>query len=259
MADEKGRVYTQDEVNAILSRAVTKHDPSDGLSHDELVDAARQAGIPAEAVEAAAAELEEERRAERELADVKQKSWRRFYASLVSFLIVNAFLVLVNLQTGGHFWAIWPMLGWGFGLLMHLRRILFPDLQRDRARLEKEADKRARKEAAHARRHERREERREDERARREHERALKESTRELEHAVKRGFATLLSSAAKKIHEEADRAGAPPRERTRVAGDDADARTRVADHGRADDAGRDHDDDDEDEESARGARRRGRR
>ena len=40
-----------------------------------------------------------------------------FYRHLTSFVLVNAFLVALNLFTSpGHFWAIYPLLGWGIGL-----------------------------------------------------------------------------------------------------------------------------------------------
>ncbi len=37
------------------------------------------------------------------------------------YLVVNAFLVFVNWFTAGTFsWAIWPLAGWGTGLLFHI-------------------------------------------------------------------------------------------------------------------------------------------
>ncbi|MFM6198162.1 MAG: 2TM domain-containing protein, partial [Dolichospermum sp.] len=36
------------------------------------------------------------------------------------FMAINGFLVLLNLVVSpGYFWAIYPMLGWGLGLLLH--------------------------------------------------------------------------------------------------------------------------------------------
>ena len=40
-----------------------------------------------------------------------------FYRNLAAFVLVNAFLVAINLLTSpGHFWAIYPILGWGLGI-----------------------------------------------------------------------------------------------------------------------------------------------
>jgi len=43
-----------------------------------------------------------------------------FYIHLVVFILVNAALLVVNwLNTPGIWWAIWPLLGWGVGILAH--------------------------------------------------------------------------------------------------------------------------------------------
>lgn len=48
------------------------------------------------------------------------KALRDFYMHLATFVIVNAFLIVLNLVTSpGDFWAIWPLLGWGIGLASH--------------------------------------------------------------------------------------------------------------------------------------------
>lgn len=43
-----------------------------------------------------------------------------FRSHLLAYGVVNAGLVAINLATSpGHFWAIWPMIGWGIGLAAH--------------------------------------------------------------------------------------------------------------------------------------------
>ena len=43
-----------------------------------------------------------------------------FYFHLVSYLLVNAVLVVVNLLTSpDYLWFIWPIMGWGVGLIIH--------------------------------------------------------------------------------------------------------------------------------------------
>src|SRR5690554_2285033 len=45
---------------------------------------------------------------------------RDFYSHLATYAIVNALLVGINLTTTPDpFWAIWPIIGWGIGLLSH--------------------------------------------------------------------------------------------------------------------------------------------
>ncbi|MBL7886194.1 MAG: 2TM domain-containing protein [Flavobacterium sp.] len=43
-----------------------------------------------------------------------------FYGHLISFVIVNIGLLVLNLLTSPkHLWFFWPMLGWGIGLFFH--------------------------------------------------------------------------------------------------------------------------------------------
>lgn len=48
------------------------------------------------------------------------KKEKEFYSHLAIYLIVNAFLVAINLLTSpGHLWFVYPLLGWGMGLAGH--------------------------------------------------------------------------------------------------------------------------------------------
>lgn len=43
-----------------------------------------------------------------------------FFIHLAVYLMVNGFLIIMNLfQSNGTFWAGWPLAGWGLGLLFH--------------------------------------------------------------------------------------------------------------------------------------------
>jgi hypothetical protein len=45
---------------------------------------------------------------------------RDFKANLVSFVVINAFLIFIWAVTGaGFFWPIWVIGGWGIGLAFH--------------------------------------------------------------------------------------------------------------------------------------------
>ena len=45
---------------------------------------------------------------------------KEFYANLVSYIGVNTFLIFVNYYTGwGHKWFIYPLIGWGIGVMFH--------------------------------------------------------------------------------------------------------------------------------------------
>jgi hypothetical protein len=199
------RVYTDDEVRAILSRAIDHQRAStpEGLSHDDLLAVARDAGISPEALEAAAAELTTTRTVAADELEIRKERASDFRIHLFTYLPIMAFLAVVNWMTTSYPWVLWPALGWGLAVALHARFALFPtDVE-----IAKDADSRA------ARR------RRAEEKARRKAARSdLKEGARELGHAVERGVAVLLSETAKRIHEEID-PPAPAREkRVRVVG-----------------------------------------
>ncbi len=43
-----------------------------------------------------------------------------FYIHLTVFVLVNALLIVINLVTSkDRLWFQWPLLGWGFGILVH--------------------------------------------------------------------------------------------------------------------------------------------
>jgi uncharacterized membrane protein len=63
-------------------------------------------------------EIPEVGRREQAITRLKQKS--EFLTHLFVYLVVNAFIVVIWLATGaGFFWPIFPMLGWGIGLVFH--------------------------------------------------------------------------------------------------------------------------------------------
>lgn len=57
---------------------------------------------------------------QRDLAIKRLKEKQAFKASLIVYLVVNAFLIGIWAVSGaGYFWPIWVLLGWGLGLGMH--------------------------------------------------------------------------------------------------------------------------------------------
>ena len=62
--------------------------------------------------------MDEQARYER--AKKRVEELREFYQHLVVYLVVNAFLLALNLWTSpGHLWFYWPLLGWGLGVAIH--------------------------------------------------------------------------------------------------------------------------------------------
>jgi hypothetical protein len=59
--------------------------------------------------------------------DLRQRALQRlkkrhdFYGHLLVYTLVNAFIVLIWALTAGHgfFWPVFPMVGWGIGVIMN--------------------------------------------------------------------------------------------------------------------------------------------
>ena len=53
-------------------------------------------------------------------AQAKVKEMKKFYSHAFSYLTVNGFLFVLNMITSpGHWWFLYPALGWGMGLASH--------------------------------------------------------------------------------------------------------------------------------------------
>ena len=64
---------------------------------------------------------------ERREAAVKRLNAKRdFWSHIIVYLVVNAMLVGIWAVTGrGYFWPVWPLLGWGVGLILHAWETFF--------------------------------------------------------------------------------------------------------------------------------------
>lgn len=57
---------------------------------------------------------------DREAARKRVQERRDFGSHLVSYVVINAFLIGVWAFTGaGYFWPAWVLAGWGIGLILH--------------------------------------------------------------------------------------------------------------------------------------------
>jgi hypothetical protein len=53
-------------------------------------------------------------------AKKKVDAMKGFYGNLISYILVNIGLIVINLlTTPDYLWFFWPMIGWGIGLLFH--------------------------------------------------------------------------------------------------------------------------------------------
>jgi hypothetical protein len=64
----------------------------------------------------------EEERREKAIARLKMKS--EFHAHVLAYALVNTFLLAIWALTGADFfWPVFPILGWGIGLVFHAREV----------------------------------------------------------------------------------------------------------------------------------------
>jgi len=131
MNEFSSRQYSKDEVDRIIRRAL-KLKKEDSISHQELMDTAREFGIDPQTLEAAIEEDKEELEKERARKTRLLRRKARFYRHLWSYLIVIGALLLINILTPGPWWFQWPALGWGIGLAFNFKAAFFP-LQKELA------------------------------------------------------------------------------------------------------------------------------
>lgn len=185
--------YSRDEVEEILRRALETQ-PLEMLSHEDLVEAAVEAGIDADDVEAAAQQIEEER--EIRVEENRILSWRkkRFLQSIYTYVVVNGGLFLIDLMSGPGWWVQWVLAGWGIGLALSARRALMPDRERLRAKIRRRLSWRRRGKWE-------------------------KQVRKEVDRAIQVGVDALVEAASRKL---AARGQARPQARVRVETSDAD-------------------------------------
>ena len=183
--------YSQDEVNAILGRAIEREHGRGELSHDDLVSAAREVGISADAIEAAAAEVLIERSEKGELQRLRTEQWHRFFRHLVPYLLVNGMLITLNVMTSRFPWAMFAAVGWGIGLLFQFLALINPNPKRLERLLERERLREKRRDMR----------------------RRVRENASQLEHDVGAGLSALLQAAAQRIASEPANKGAAHRSR----------------------------------------------
>lgn len=137
------RQYTQDEVTAIIRRALMHQDPEGLVNEEELEEIARHAGVSPEQLQHALREEAGQREVEQAKLKIQARKRREFVDHLRAYLIVNGALILMNLLTSWYPWSLWCILGWGIGLAFHASDVFF----RNEEKLDKEARKHLRKEA----------------------------------------------------------------------------------------------------------------
>jgi hypothetical protein len=141
--------YSQEEAEAILTKAAGRQ-PSGTVSHEQLLAMAEELGISPDEVEAVIGEAREEREDAKLRPEFIGMRRSTFWPHLIPFLLVNLMLLFINLRNGGFPWVIFPLLGWGIGLVSHAVAVLptrGPEFERQFAEWKSEKQKKEQRKA----------------------------------------------------------------------------------------------------------------
>ncbi len=118
--------FTNDEMQAILKRAMERKSHSGEISYSDLSSTAQELGIDEHDLEQAIREhFDGDGIVEARRQWIRNKR-KKFYEHLGTYLIVNTFLAGMSLL-GGSMWFVFPLLGWGIGVALDAMGAFFPD------------------------------------------------------------------------------------------------------------------------------------
>jgi hypothetical protein len=129
MTDPKPlRQYTTEEAASIITRVLDRQNGEGGrISHDELLETARDIGVTTLELEAAVVE-ETKLRAEKIVRDEqRQRALRLLIRHLVLYVVVGAFCFVLDMRMTGGAWYFWVILIWGLIVTLHAVRVLLPN------------------------------------------------------------------------------------------------------------------------------------
>jgi hypothetical protein len=111
--------YTHEDGDEVLKRAIAI-DALESNAKDIVRRTAAEIGVSEAAVERAEREYFKEKHRRAELEHFAKEQRKSFFTHLGTYLMVNAFLVGIDLISDGRLeWALYPLMGWGIGIVMH--------------------------------------------------------------------------------------------------------------------------------------------
>jgi uncharacterized membrane protein (DUF2068 family) len=128
MTDQKPlRQYTTEEAASIITRVLDRQNGEGGrISHDELLETARDIGVTTLELEAAVVEEAKLRAAQLVREEQRERALRLWIRHLVVYVVLGAFcFVLAVRVTGGDFY-FWVLLVWGLIVALHAVRVFLP-------------------------------------------------------------------------------------------------------------------------------------
>lgn len=117
--------YRQEDVQEILQLAIAREYDSAELTREQLVEIADELGISAENLALSEQEWLANQGEWRERESFNLLRQQRLQRNVTRYLIVNGFLVAINIiATGGISWSLYVALGWGLFLALNARKLL---------------------------------------------------------------------------------------------------------------------------------------
>jgi hypothetical protein len=138
------RTYSREQLQTILGRAIERqHKEGDTVSHEELIAIAGELGVSKEAIEAAAATVDEDIDVAREVDRRVRRARRGFQWHLLTYALVNVMLAFINYMTPGPIWFYFAAVPWMVGLGLHAMAALSVDREAltEKVRRRKERDR----------------------------------------------------------------------------------------------------------------------
>ncbi|MES1025718.1 2TM domain-containing protein [Gloeocapsa sp. BRSZ] len=111
--------YSLAEAQQILKQAAI-FQQKDTISREQLLEIASETGISAETLQQAETSWLTEQQAQKAQAVQQARSQLGFKLHVIPYLAVSILLIFLNLKTAPrYFWSVFPVLGWGVGVLIH--------------------------------------------------------------------------------------------------------------------------------------------
>lgn len=127
MNDPKNlRTYSKEEVASILSRGLDAQHEGGRISHDELLETAREIGMTTLEIEAAVADEARQRAERMELDEKHEREVRGFLKHLITFVVTSVLVVVVAVRLTGGAWWIIGVAAWALAVAVHAARTFLP-------------------------------------------------------------------------------------------------------------------------------------
>ncbi|HBE59859.1 MAG TPA: hypothetical protein DDW56_20820 [Cyanobacteria bacterium UBA11366] len=109
--------YRSEEIQQILNLAIARQASGEDFSRSQLVEIAAELGISPEKLDLAEKEWLLQQEAQQKHREFNIYRRRQLQQSFAKYVIVNGFLVAINLLSAGSLsWSLYILLFWGLGL-----------------------------------------------------------------------------------------------------------------------------------------------